>query len=37
MLDCDENMALRYVMLKKLKRRAQPVTSLVRPINIVNI
>jgi len=37
MPDCDENMALCYIMPKKFKRRAQPVTSLARPINIMNI
>ena len=37
MLDCDENMALCYVILKKLERQAQPVTSSGRLINIMNI
>jgi len=37
MLDCDANMVLRYVMSKNFKAHAQPMTSSVRPINVMNI
>jgi len=35
--DCDENMALCYIMQKNFKAQAQPVTSWMQPINIMNI